>query len=157
AHGRDKFRDEQAHNDVLKDVASHIARRMRAETAAKYREEFRAVEGGHIEEGEEFSTFGGIKGSTADLGMLDRAKQMELDGTDPREIWRETGWWHRKDGWRYEIDDSDVDFVPGVLNGWDGIYEAIKNKDPDAFFSYDGRLGDLVRNEEEYPASPVVK
>jgi len=61
------------------------------------------------------ATFGGERGATADRTQLDRAKAMEAAKKSPEEIWKETGWWHRRDGWRYEIDDSKLRFKPGAL------------------------------------------
>ena len=63
-----------------------------------------------IEEAAPLFAFGGYRAVTADHDALARAKSMEAAGKSAREIHRETGWFKRADGWRFEIDDSDIEF-----------------------------------------------
>ncbi len=52
-------------------------------------------------------SYGGENAKTADLGQLERAKQMQAQGADMESIRKATGWFKGRDGkWRFEIDDS---------------------------------------------------
>ena len=52
-------------------------------------------------------SFGGENARNADREALERAQRMEEQGTDRRQIFRDTGWFRGADGkWRFEIDDS---------------------------------------------------
>ena len=54
----------------------------------------------------------GETSETADLSLLDRAKQLQAAGEDSETIRRETGWFVGYDNqWRYEIDDSAATLV----------------------------------------------
>lgn len=49
----------------------------------------------------------GRNAATANLEKLDQARDLEVNGYTPGEIYRETGWFRGADGqWRFEIDDS---------------------------------------------------
>lgn len=51
--------------------------------------------------------FAGPGAKNANLGALQRAKELKAQGADARRIWDETGWFEGvDDGWRFEIDDS---------------------------------------------------
>ena len=54
--------------------------------------------------------FAGQKAKNAPLEKLKTAKIMTASGVDPRQIWKNTGWFQGRDGnWRWEIDDSNYD------------------------------------------------
>ncbi len=54
-------------------------------------------------------SLGGIDALTADNDARIRAYQLEQDGKNDLEIFRETGWFRGADGkWRFEIDDSEA-------------------------------------------------
>jgi hypothetical protein len=51
--------------------------------------------------------FAGLLAKTADMDALAKAKLARAGGADPRDVWREHGWFEGPDGqWRFEIDDS---------------------------------------------------
>jgi hypothetical protein len=55
--------------------------------------------------------FGGAKAATADLAKLNRARQMAEAGSDPKAIWKETGWFKGAEGeWKFEISDETARF-----------------------------------------------
>jgi hypothetical protein len=61
-------------------------------------------------------TFFGPNSVKADWKKLDKAESMEANGSDPRQIWKDTGWWKGPNGWRFEVDDSKLslpDTAPG--------------------------------------------
>lgn len=61
--------------------------------------------------GKKFALAGEMS-ETADLSLLDRAKQLQAAGEDSETIRRETGWFVGYDNqWRYEIDDSAATLV----------------------------------------------
>lgn len=91
----------------------------------------------------------GETSETADLSLLDRAKQLQAAGEDSETIRRETGWFIGYDNqWRYEIDDSAATLVekPAFENHSteDGSYRTAK-------------LGDIMHHEELYAAYPFLK
>ena len=91
----------------------------------------------------------GETSETANLSLLDRAKQLQAAGEDSETIRRETGWFVGYDNqWRYEIDDSVATLVekPAFENHSteDGDYRTAK-------------LGDIMRHEELYAAYPFLK
>ena len=52
-------------------------------------------------------TFAGKNASTANTGLLQKAKNMLEDGESREIVLKETGWFKGADGkWRFEIDDS---------------------------------------------------
>jgi hypothetical protein len=94
----------------------------------------------------ELFQFGGARAATADVGALDEARRLETAGTDPKEIWKQTGWYKRADGWRFEIDDSRVEFKLGAL-------EERIDRSGDHEFRFKGRLGDLIEERGGETAS----
>ena len=91
----------------------------------------------------------GETSETADLSLLDRAKQLQAAGEDSETIRRETGWFVGYDNqWRYEIDDSAATLVekPAFENHSteDGGYRTAK-------------LGDIMHHEKLYAAYPFLK
>ena len=91
----------------------------------------------------------GETSETADLSMLDKAKQLQAAGEDSETIRKETGWFVGYDNqWRYEIDDSAATLVekPAFENHSteDGGYRTAK-------------LGDIMQHEKLYAAYPFLK
>jgi hypothetical protein len=91
----------------------------------------------------------GETSETADLSLLDRAKQLQAAGEDSETIRRETGWFVGYDNqWRYEIDDSAATLVEKPAfekhSTEDGSYRTAK-------------LGDIMHHEELYAAYPFLK
>ena len=91
----------------------------------------------------------GETSETADLSLLDRAKQLQAEGEDSEAIRRETGWFVGYDNqWRYEIDDSAATLVekPAFENHSteDGGYRTAK-------------LGNIMHHEKLYAAYPFLK
>lgn len=94
--------------------------------------------------------FAGQKAANAPLKELETAKTMTASGADPRQIWKDTGWFQGKDGhWRWEIDDSK--FVPPT-----GL-ETLKSNVKDMFIS--PFYGNTPVSHKElltnYPSRPV--
>lgn len=59
-------------------------------------------------------SFAGQNVANADLEALDTAEEMERRGVDAETIRQQTGWFRGRDGkWRFEIDDSGMENVPG--------------------------------------------
>ena len=59
-------------------------------------------------------SFAGRNAANADLEALDAAEEMERRGVDAETIRQQTGWFRGRDGkWRFEIDDSGMENVPG--------------------------------------------
>ena len=91
----------------------------------------------------------GEASETADLSMLDRAKQLLAAGEDSETIRKETGWFIGYDNqWRYEIDDSAATLVEKPVfeshSTEDGGYRTAK-------------LGDIMHHEKLYAAYPFLK
>lgn len=76
--------------------------------------------------------------SLADLGRLERAKQMESEGKTVDEIWKEFGWWKGPSGWRFEVPDSKL-VTPGL-----------SSLDPEQVLR--GQTGYVVSHPEFYKA-----
>jgi hypothetical protein len=56
----------------------------------------------------------GVGAKTADMGALRKAEDLEAQGANRDDIWRETGWGRGADGkWRFEIDDRGAEVAPG--------------------------------------------
>ena len=56
----------------------------------------------------------GRHAATADQAKLAEARDLEVNGYTPGEIYRETGWFRGADGqWRFEIDDSSMRYYKG--------------------------------------------
>lgn len=59
-------------------------------------------------------SIGGRNAATANLEALAEARDLEVNGYTPGEIYRETGWFRGADGqWRFEIDDSTMRYYKG--------------------------------------------
>lgn len=91
----------------------------------------------------------GEASETADLSMLNRAKQLLAAGEDSETIRKETGWFIGYDNqWRYEIDDSAATLVEKPVfeshSTEDGGYRTAK-------------LGDIMHHEKLYAAYPFLK
>lgn len=70
--------------------------------------------------GPQTGIFAGVKAKTANHVMLEAAKKLEKAGADADGIWKATGWGRGKDGkWRFEIDDSASQFMPGAADAMD--------------------------------------
>ena len=55
----------------------------------------------------------GRNAATANLEALGQAEDLEVNGYNPGEIYRETGCFRGADGqWRFEIDDSTMRYTP---------------------------------------------
>lgn len=62
-------------------------------------------------------TFFGPNSVKADTWKLDRAELMDANGSNPRDIWEQTGWWKGPNGWKFEVDDSKLSMpqtIPGA-------------------------------------------
>ncbi len=60
-------------------------------------------------------SMGGLKAETADKSALEKAMELEKDGTDSEKIRKETGWFKGYDGkWRFEIDNSELKFKTDI-------------------------------------------
>lgn len=80
-------------------------------------ENFRAAEENTTGEGGVKYSFAGTNAKTADMNLLDKAKQMEEQGLDNEQIRKETGWFRGMDGkWRFEIDDSQMEIAKEISN-----------------------------------------
>lgn len=53
-------------------------------------------------------TFFGPTSPKADLTALKEAEHMSARGEEAKRIWEETGWWKGPNGWRFEVDDSQL-------------------------------------------------
>jgi hypothetical protein len=102
-------------------------------------------------------TFGGLQAKTANKALLDRAELLEKSGVDPRDIWKETGWfrapWDKK--WRFEIDDLKAKGVSG---------KTLLKKDLKELFDEDGipyeyktKLPDAIKHKDLYEAYPNMQ
>ena len=115
--------------------------------------------------------FGGERAAGADLGALERAKQLEAQKVGPAKIHAETGWFKRADGWRFEIDDSKVKFKDDAFRspddedddggdfsfGGDGLFgRRGEMSGGGAATTYSGRLGDLVDAPDLFHAYPQL-
>ena len=60
-------------------------------------------------------SMGGLKAETADKSALEKAMELEKDGTNSEKIRKETGWFKGYDGkWRFEIDNSELEFKTDI-------------------------------------------
>tara|TARA_R100001594_G_scaffold144186_2_gene192981 strand:+ start:2282 stop:3862 length:1581 start_codon:yes stop_codon:yes gene_type:complete len=67
--------------------------------------------------------FAGEGARKADKTALKTAKEMSEAGASRDKIWKETGWFKDKDGWKFEIDDSKAQFSDQIID-WPGRYDA---------------------------------
>ena len=74
-------------------------------------------------------SMGGLKAETADKSALEKAMELEKDGTDSEKIRKETGWFKGYDGkWRFEIDNSELEFKTDVAKNRAAAIELAKMK-----------------------------
>lgn len=74
-------------------------------------------------------SMGGLKAETADKSALEKAMELEKDGTDSGKIRKETGWFKGYDGkWRFEIDNSELDFKTDIEKNRAAAIELAKMK-----------------------------
>ncbi len=146
---------ERAHTSaaVVAGRYNSLARALGTDALTLYRAEATRVRSGEAaseeEPGLQLFQFGGERAATADLGALARAKELDVRGTKPEDIWRETGWYKRADGWRFEIDDSKVDFKADAL-------EQRTTQDERKVYRFYGRLGDLIDAPQLFAAYPEL-
>ena len=76
-------------------------------------------------------TFFGPTSAKADLGKLEEAKKLSAEGTDEQTIWQETGWWNGPNGWRFEVDDSQMPLPYGSTqtNMYGPTQDVVAHKD----------------------------
>lgn len=74
-------------------------------------------------------SMGGLKAETADKSALEKAMELEKDGTDSEKIRKETGWFKGYDGkWRFEIDNSELEFKTDIKKNRAAAIELAKMK-----------------------------
>ena len=74
-------------------------------------------------------SIGGLKAETADKSALEKAMELEKDGTDSEKIRKETGWFKGYDGkWRFEIDNSELEFKTDIEKNRAAAIELTKMK-----------------------------
>ena len=74
-------------------------------------------------------SMGGLKAETSDKSALEKAMELEKDGTDSEKIRKETGWFKGYDGkWRFEIDDSELEFKTDIEKNRAAAIELAKMK-----------------------------
>ena len=74
-------------------------------------------------------SMGGLKAETADKSALEKAMELEKDGTDSEKIRKETGWFKGYDGkWRFEIDNSELEFKTDIEKNRAAAIELAKMK-----------------------------
>lgn len=101
---------------------------------------YRATKSGEANGSGTLFMYAGEKSKMADKSLLNRAKEMSINGDEPSFIWKETGWRQGTDKkWRYEIDDSKAKLIP--------VPEGTKSV----------RLVDVLVHEELYEAYPQLR
>ena len=94
-------------------------------------------------EAEEFS-MGGEKAKTADIAALEQAKELQKQGMNAEDIFRQTGWYTGADGkWRFEVDDSGMKITKEYLLLTDGEYLLRDIVSHDELFKAYPQLGDM--------------
>ena len=74
-------------------------------------------------------SMGGLKAETADKSALEKAMELEKDGTDSEKIRKETGWFKGYDGkWRFEIDNSELELKTDIEKNRAAAIELAKMK-----------------------------
>ncbi len=74
-------------------------------------------------------SMGGLKAETADKSALEKAMELEKDGTNSEKIRKETGWFKGYDGkWRFEIDNSELEFKTDIEKNRAAAIELAKMK-----------------------------
>ncbi len=126
-------------------------------------------------------SFAGKKANSADLSLLEQARDMENNGRNADEILKETGWYKGADGeWRFEIDDSKmevntsgkftrdpekrryIELFDKVFLGTDAseqevseFYELDKKLGKESFTPT--KLGDLINHPDLFKAYPELE
>lgn len=91
--------------------------------------------------------FLGPSAANADLGALEKARQLSASRRSPDEIWNETGWFKGADGkWRFEIDDTGLGFKSDGLSKF--------KKDPVGRYTL---VDDMVRHDDLFAAYPSLQ
>lgn len=89
-------------------------------------------------------TFAGVGAKTANLLKMQEAEAALAKGSDPKQVWSNTGWGRGADGkMRYEINDSGAKIKDGVDEKTLSIFK-------------DTRLGDVLDHPELYSAYPEL-
>jgi hypothetical protein len=89
-------------------------------------------------------SIGGIGAFMADMGNLDKAREMEEAGETKDEIFEQTGWYRGADKkWRFEIDDSDAQIKDDFIENY------VKNE------KY--RLNDVLDFDELFKKYPALR
>ena len=74
-------------------------------------------------------SMGGLKAETADKSALEKAMELEKDGTNSEKIRKQTGWFKGYDGkWRFEIDNSELEFKTDIEKNRAAAIELAKMK-----------------------------
>ena len=74
-------------------------------------------------------SMGGLKAETADKSALEKAMELEKDGTNSEKIRKQTGWFKGYDGkWRFEIDNSELKFKTDIEKNRAAAIELAKMK-----------------------------
>lgn len=74
-------------------------------------------------------SMGGLKAETSDKSALEKAMELDKDGTDSEKIRKETGWFKGYDGkWRFEIDNSELEFKTDIEKNRAAAIELAKMK-----------------------------
>lgn len=85
-----QMQDLQKTHDLLENMLKEAAENTESDTGSETR-----------------YSFGGTKAKTADIGLLQKAENLEKDGVSAEEVRKETGWSRGLDNkWKFEIDDS---------------------------------------------------
>ena len=127
------------------------------------------------------NAFAGKKANSADISLLEQARDMENNGRNADEILKETGWYKGADGeWRFEIDDSKmevntsgkftrdpekrryIELFDKVFLGTDAseqevseFYELDKKLGKESFKPT--KLGDLIKHPDLFKAYPELE
>lgn len=85
-----QMQDLQKTHDLLENMLKEVAENTESDTGSETR-----------------YSFGGKNAKTADVGLLQKAENLEKDGVSAEEVRKETGWSRGLDNkWKFEIDDS---------------------------------------------------
>ena len=92
-------------------------------------------------------SYKGEHAEDADHGLLAQARELEADGVSSEDIRQRTGWFKSYDGkWRYEIDDSKMEFIGAEVGKETTLGKAIKH---DELFKAYPQLKDVRFKLEE--------
>ena len=96
-------------------------------------------------------TFAGINAKTANILTLENAKLMESQGVPAETIRKQSGWNRSMDGkWRFEIDDSKLEFKNKFFNAQKMLETVAKEK-------YSTALKHIINHDELFSAYPQLK